>query len=180
MKSRITYPDLVLAIATTMHGFAFVLFEGPLTPFDWGVVRVRKSNKNAVILARVKRLIERYHPECMVLEDLTPRMARHSSRIRAFSLRLEHLAATDAMDIYRYDRASIRRCFAPIGARTKVEIGHAIAQQIPAFQHRLPPLRKIWMSEDARQSLFDAAALGMTHMLRTSPKQGNASREGRV
>lgn len=41
------------------------------------------------------------------------------------------------------------------GAFTKYEIAKAIARRIPAFAHRLPRLRKLWMSEDPRQGLFD-------------------------
>jgi len=32
-----------------------------------------------------------------------------------------------------------------------------------AFRDRLPPLRKAWMSQDPRISVFDAAALALTH-----------------
>ena len=60
----------------------------------------------------------------------------------------------------------MKECFASVGAGTKYEIAKAIATQIPAFAHRLPRLRKIWMSEDPRQSLFDAAALGLTFFAR--------------
>jgi|SRR5690348_15036174 hypothetical protein len=37
-----------------------------------------------------------------------------------------------------------------------------IASHIPVFQPLLPPPRKIWNSEDARMSIFDAAALALT------------------
>lgn len=49
--------------------------------------------------------------------------------------------------------------FWPLDAHTKYEIAQVIARQLPAFAHRLPRLRKIWMSEHPRQSWFDEVAL---------------------
>jgi len=54
------------------------------------------------------------------------------------------------------------------GAETKYEIAQAVAGIIPAFKHRLPPIRKIWQSEDERQSLFDAASLGIAYYVTTN------------
>lgn len=162
-----TYPNLVLAITPTARGFAFVLFEGPLAPHDWGLTEIRSKPKNTRTIERVRQIIERYHPHTLVIPDCASRSARRSPRIRALALALKHLALAQQMDVQQLDRATIRRCFVSVGARTKVEIAHAIAREIPAFKHRLPPVRKIWMSEDSRQWLFDAAALGLTHYAST-------------
>ena len=53
----------------------------------------------------------------------------------------------------------MRTCF---GLTAKREIAQSIAQEIPELEPRLPPVRRIWMSEDARMNIFDAVALGMT------------------
>ena len=45
---------------------------------------------------------------------------------------------------------------------TKREIAEAIVREFPELEPRLPPVRKIWMSEDVRMSIFDAAALAIT------------------
>jgi hypothetical protein len=45
---------------------------------------------------------------------------------------------------------------------TKGGIAETIAKHIPAFDRFLPPRRKLWMSEDVRMGLFDAAALAFT------------------
>ena len=66
----------------------------------------------------------------------------------------------------RYSRDDVRQVFAEFGAKTKPEIAAAIVAAIPAFSHKLPPARKIWTSEDGRQLLFDAAALGWVTYLR--------------
>ncbi|MEF8699268.1 MAG: hypothetical protein V5B33_08065 [Candidatus Accumulibacter sp. UW20] len=162
-----TQPTFVLALYPTSHGFAFVLFEGPDAPFDWGIKEVRQKSKNSKVLDDVKVLIERYHPEVLVLQNTDQGQARRAARIRRLSCMLGHLALSLHMEVYQFTRAELRDCFASVGAVTKYEIAKAIATQIPAFAHRLPRVRKLWMSEDPRQSLFDAAALGLTYYART-------------
>ncbi len=158
-----TQLNFVLALSPTSHGFAFVLFEGPDAPFDWGVKEVRQKRKNAKVLDDVKALIELYHPAVLLLPDVDGGKVRRAARIRRLSRMLGHLALSEQIEVHHFTRADIRACFASVGAVTKYEIAKAIALQIPAFEHRLPRVRKLWMSEDPRQSLFDAAALGLTY-----------------
>lgn len=153
----------VLAFYPTTHGFAFVLFEGARAPFDWGVRELRGTRKNARTLSALKRLIDRYHPETVVIENTSRLHSRRVERIKRLHRMIRHLAETEQIDVYRYTRTDVRACFAPVGAVRKHEIAEAIATVIPAFAHRLPPKRKLWMSEDPRQGLFDAAGLGLTY-----------------
>lgn len=171
-------PDLVLALYPTSRGFGFVLFEGPESPFDWGVRDIKKKHKNEQTVAAIKKLIDQYRPEVLVIEDTSDRRSRRTSRIRKLYRMLTHLAETEYVDIGRCTKKETLACFAPVGARTKYEIAAAIAAQIPAFEHRMPPKRKPWMSEDPRQSLFDAAALGLTYFAwhKRSPYTGDLLR----
>lgn len=161
----------VLAVVPTCHGYSFVLFEGPEAPFDWGTKDIRGEEKNAKTLDGVKAIICRYQPETLVLEEMA-QGTRRTARIRRLVRMLVHLADTEGVAVARYSRRDIRACFLSVGAKTKYEIAKAIANQIPAFLHRLPPIRKIWMSEDPRQSLFDAAALGITHYVSRAAREG--------
>jgi len=160
---RITYPDLMLAVSLSARGFAYVFFEGSETPFDWGVVEIKGKEKNQRTGKQVEKLLRCFRPHALILEDLRPKAAKRPDRTKKLSLHLQHLAHCEGIDVAIYDRAAIRRAFAPLGARTKVEIADAIALAVPAFGHRLPPVRRLWMNEDPRQMLFDAAALGLTH-----------------
>lgn len=153
--------NLVLSIYPTSRGYAFVLFEGPQSPYDWGVKDIRKKGKNEATLKGVRALIERYRPDHLIIEDYTEKGSRRSSRIRRLYRMVTHLVESEFIEVSRISRDAIRACFASVGARKKYDIAQAIARQIPALAHRLPRLRKIWMSEDPRQSLFDAAALGI-------------------
>lgn len=157
---------LVLSIYPFSRGFAFVLFEGPESPFDWGVKEIKEKHKNTKTLEEIKKIIDRYRPEVLVIEDTTDKGSRRTSRIRKLYRMLVHLAETEYVDLYRCSKIEVQRCFTSVGARTKYEIAKAIATRIPAFAHRIPRLRKPWMSEDPRQSLFDAAALGLTYFSR--------------
>ena len=166
--------NLVLSIYPFSRGFAFVLFEGPESPFDWGVKEIKEKHKNTKTLDAIKRLIDRYRPEVLVIEDTIGKETRRTSRIRKLYRMLVHLAATEYVELRRITKTEVKACFLSVGASTKYEIAKAIATQIPAFVHRMPPIRKPWMSEDPRQSLFDAAALGIAYFTRgiRSPYQG--------
>jgi hypothetical protein len=60
-----------------------------------------------------------------------------------------------------YPMKKIREYFAYRNALTKYEIALHIAKIIPAFSYQIPPKPTIWRSEDARQGLYDAAAVGL-------------------
>jgi Holliday junction resolvasome RuvABC endonuclease subunit len=163
LLSNKQFESFVLAIYPSSRGFAFVVFEGPESPFDWGAKEFRGSDKNARSLNAIRELIERYRPDAIVIEDFTEDDARRSPRIRRLYRSIVALAQTECIDLFRYSKTQVRHSFGAAGVTTKHDIATAIARHIPAFGHRLPRFRKIWMSEDGRQNLFDAAALGLTH-----------------
>jgi Holliday junction resolvasome RuvABC endonuclease subunit len=162
MKQKTTR-DLVLALYPTSRGFAFVLFEGPETPFDWGVKDIKGPKKNAKCIDAIEKLIEEYPVQAIIIENTNENGSRRSERIRRLYRSIAHLAESRNLDIEWYSRREIRETFAGAGAATKYEIATLIAQRMPGFTHRLPRLRKLWMSEDPRQSLFDAIALGIVY-----------------
>lgn len=156
--------SLVLAFSPSTHGYAFVLFEGSASPVDWGVHEIRgRAEKNRKTIEALRKLIALYHPETLVLEDTRDQESRRHSRIKRLQSRLRHLAHSAGIDVKLYGRSAVRAAFLSTGAVTKHEIAEAIAEMITAFAHRLPRKRKLWMSEDPKQSLFDAAALGLTY-----------------
>ena len=173
---------LVLAFYPTTSGYAFVLFEGPDAPFDWGVVEVRTGDKNERTIDSLRRLLGRYHPDVVAIEDVSTTRPRRCPRIRRLYQRIEHAVISDGVELFRCPRNEVRSTFVEAGAVTKHEIAEAIADMIPAFAHRLPPRRKIWMSEDPRQGLFDAAALGIAYFAHTDLGEDDAdacARDGR-
>ena len=160
--ASLAYRGLLLAVHPTSRGFGWVLFESPLSPVDWGIASAR-SGRNARLLARFERLLNRYDPAILVLEEFESGSAKRAVNIQMLCRSMIHLASCKGMDTKIYNRAVIRTVFSNIGAATRYEIAQAIAQRIDAFSHRLPRYRKPWIPEDPRQSLFDAAALALTY-----------------
>lgn len=74
--------------------------------------------------------------------------------------------------IYAFSRAQVRLAFAYLDITTKQAIAEAIAKHILAFERCVPPIRKPWMSEDARMGLFDAAALVWTYSYQLTQVDG--------
>lgn len=157
--------SMVLSVYLNHRGFTFVLFEGPESPFDWGA-RGSRQRTGTEIVAEVKKMIDRYRPEVLVIEDTSVKGSRRTPRIRRMYRKLMHLAQVEYVDLCRFSRAEVRGTFVAVGASTKYEIAKAIAAQVPAFAHRVPRPRKAWEGPDRREHLFDAAALGLTFYAR--------------
>ena len=152
---------LVLAIYPITRGFAFVVFEGPSTPYDWGVFGVRGEKKNLRCVQRAAQLFAAFGPDTLVLQDMSERGTYRVERIRTLNEDIGLLAQTQGMQVFSYSRRHVRQFFTSPG--TKELIAHEISKEIPAFSHLLPPKRRIWMSENPRMGIFDAAALAWVH-----------------
>jgi hypothetical protein len=153
---------LVAAIYLNSRGFAFVLFEGPLAPRDWGAVEARGKDKRARLLARIDGLLSRYKPDVLVLQNTSHNGTHRPHRIRHLNEAVAETAERYGLQVLSFSRAEVREHFAYLGSVTKDTIAAAIAKRIPAFERFVPPPRKLWKSEDARMGIFDAAALVLT------------------
>ena len=161
MKGRKRY-NLVLAVYPSARGFAFVVFEGPLSPVDWSVREIRGRHKNQKCLIGIAALFVRFQPEALVLQDMSAAGTRRACRLRELNATIAELAGERGVPVFTYSRAQVQEAFEPFGFTSKRVIAEAIAKHIPVFDRYLPPVRKPWMSEDARMALFDAVALALT------------------
>jgi hypothetical protein len=153
---------LILAIFPSVRGFGFALFHGAWTPLDWGF-RHADGDKNQACLKGVRKLIDDYAPDILVLEDHAGEGSHRSERVEALIDDVAELANCKGITVASYSRDRIRECFAEFGATTKYEIARAISRSLPEFPPQLPPERKIWLPEDYRMSIFDAVSLIFTH-----------------
>jgi hypothetical protein len=153
---------LVLGVHPTSRGFGWALFESPLSPVDWGLAS-SKRGRNARLLARFERLLNRVQQDTVVLESYGEHESRRPERARLLCRGILHMASTKGMETAVYSRTAINSCFANVGASTRHEIAQAIASHIAVFGHLMPRKRSPGDSGDARQALFDAAALAITH-----------------
>lgn len=156
------YTGLVLAVHPTLHGFGWVLFENTANPVAWAIVR-NKHTHHERLLASFRRLLAHYEPAVLVLEVFDSGESRRSARIQSLCRAMLREAEVRKIERRVFERETIRAAFARFGAMTRSEIASVIAQRVDSFAHRLPPRRRIWNSQDARQSLFDAAALAVTY-----------------
>jgi hypothetical protein len=164
--------ELVLAVYPYSRGISFTLFEGPLSPLDWGTKQIRGPQKNALTLEAAKLLIEIHQPDVLVLQTYSGTHGRRAKRVQRLQRLIKNHATAQVIDVFSYTRKDIKACFADVGAVTRYEIAQSIASQIAAFSKRLPPVRQLWESEDARMGLFDSASLAMTFYCRNGDSLG--------
>jgi hypothetical protein len=153
--------DRVLSIYPHARGFTYTVFEGPMSPVDWGMKQIRGDNQNARCLATAKRLIEAARPAILALEKCSPPGRRRATQVGRLQRLLQAHAASQAIDVRVFTRKEIHGCFEALGATTRYERAQVIASQVTAFSDRLPPPRKTWMPENPKMRLFDAAAVAM-------------------
>jgi hypothetical protein len=166
--------NLVLAVYPNTRGFGFVLFEGVFSPVDWGIVRARGTDKNHSCLTRFERMVSWQRPDVLILEDMTVEGCRRYARIRDLNQAIAEAAAREKILSIQYTVARVRDYFAQLSAFTRYARAEFIADHITVFRPLLPPPRKIWNSEDARMSIFDAAALALTFFNRAVERQFEA------
>lgn len=152
---------LVLSIYVNTRGFAFILFEGRLSPFDWGIRETRGPKKCRVCLARITQLFDRYAPDALVIQDTSEQGTERARWICRLNTSIAALAKDRDIPVFAYSRDQVRGAFEGHGCPNKQSLAGLIAKHIPAFEQYIPPPRKPWMSEDRRMGLFDAAALAL-------------------
>jgi hypothetical protein len=151
--------DMVLAVYPNTRGFAFVVFEGQLSPVDWGIKIIRGQRKQSQCLRHIEKLLIRYEPDAVILQDMSAAGTPRAPRIQKLNSAVEELCERIGLPTYKFSRSEVRNAFSYLGIVTKQSIAEAIAKHVSAFERYLPPVRKPWMTEDARMGLFDAAAL---------------------
>src|SRR5713101_2362978 len=82
----------VLAIDPYYQGFGFAVLEGTGSLIAWGMRKATKD-KNARCLTEIAKLISRYRPEVVALEDYAGRRSHQSARVLELIAGIEALAA---------------------------------------------------------------------------------------
>lgn len=153
--------ELSLSIYLNTRGFAFVVFEGHLSPFDWGIREIRGPRKRNGCLLRIRQIVDRYAPNDLVIQDTSEHGTQRARWITTLNASIRVLAKDRDIPVSAYSRDQVRNTFERYECPNKHSLAELIAKHIPAFERYVPPPRKPWMSEDRRMALFDAAALGL-------------------
>jgi len=154
----------VLAIDPTSRGFGFVVLEGPATLVDWGVRSV-PGNHQRTFVGKVREIIVLYQPDVLVLEDCNAPSTRRRHRVRKLIDEVVCTVKGTGLNTYRVSVRDVRVLFGSNAAKERVAT--TVAEHFPELAPRLPPKRKIYMSEAERMAIFDAAAFGLTYYFRT-------------
>jgi Holliday junction resolvasome RuvABC endonuclease subunit len=160
-------PGVVLAVHPTSRGFGWVVFEGPLALANWGTARAKKKNRNAQCIKRFEKLLNQYQPRTLVLEKFENAEPPRSERLQLLARTMQGFAANRDIETPIYSRTEVGQIVARDANATRHEIAGAVAKLLPILEDRMPPARRLWQPEDSRQSLFDAAALAITHSVVT-------------
>ncbi|MGD1083034.1 MAG: hypothetical protein ABR881_32370 [Candidatus Sulfotelmatobacter sp.] len=147
---------LVMGFFPNARGYAFAVFEGPLSPVDWGISEMSGSERTQARLRRLSKVLDRNAPDVLVLRGAPP-----NERLRQLCKAAAALAKSRGIVTFRVSREQVREAFAYVGSPTRYAIAEAIAKDIQTFAPLLPRPRKIWNGEDRRMGLFDAAALAL-------------------
>jgi Holliday junction resolvasome RuvABC endonuclease subunit len=153
----------ILAVHPASHGLGWALFERPLALSDFGITSA-KGNRSGKYLERFAELLDGYKPSVLVLEKVSKEDARHSNRIHELEEAMRGMANSRGIEIHTYDRGEVGLVVTGNEKATRHEIAVAVSEQVPIPRSRLPKKRKLWEPEHHRQCLFDAAALGITHI----------------
>jgi len=143
---------LVLGVHPSSRGFGWVLFDGPISPFDWGTADVRGGNTEALL--RLDEICEKYTPHALTLEEFE--QSRRVLRTRQLCGAIIALAEARRISVHRYSREEIQTAHFP--ARTRQEVAEHVAARIGLLARRLPKPRKLWDGEHPNMALFCAAA----------------------
>ena len=149
----------VLAIDPYSRGVGFAVLEGQACLIDWGLRTTGRAD-NAKAARVIGKLIDRFRPDVLVLEDWDSDGARRCARVQKL---LDRIAADEGTRVLV--RLVTRREIRAIGPlpQTGTKRGRAcfLAERFPELQAFLPPVRKPWMPEDDRMSIFDALSFAV-------------------
>ena len=156
-----TDTQLVLSLCPNARGIGYACVEMPQKLIDSGVLTIRPIC-NGKILERVKKFIEFYKPQLIIVKDYDKSSYRSKRGIELVEA-ITAYATQINVPVTRYTRQQIQNVFELFGAKSKYEIAQKIIIPFPQLATRAPKLRKPWMAEDYYMGEFDAIALALTH-----------------
>jgi hypothetical protein len=125
---------LVLSLYLNTRGLSFILFEGALAPYDWGIFEIRGQTKDRQVLDKVNRLFNRYMPDVLVMQDMGPDGTRRAWRLEALNEAIGTVAGQRGVPMFAYSRAEVYNAFESQGFTNKQTLAGLIAKHIAAFE----------------------------------------------
>src|SRR5437763_1697402 len=129
----------VLAIDLYTRGFCFAVLETREHLLDYGS-RIATGDRTQEILQSLDKIIVRYKPEVLVMEDCPPKESKRCKRIQGIVWAIINLASSRKLYVYRFTRERVRHTFAATG-KTKYDIAAEIGRRYMHLAKRIPPKR---------------------------------------
>lgn len=157
------HPIRIFSLDPTTKGFGYAVFELPFRLVEWGLAHIA-GDKYAGAVSRFEKLLDRFRPDVVVLEDATAPGSRRNPRVRRLIDTLVKVARDRRVKVATVARRAMLEHFAPDGERaTKHSVARRLAEFFPELAPHLPPPRRPWQSQDERTAIFDALALAVTY-----------------
>jgi len=157
----------VLAVDPFSRGVGFAVLEGQDHLIDWGIRSTGRAD-NAKSARVIDKLIDRFRPDVLVLENCNAAGSRRCRRVQTL---LSRIAATEGRRVLV--RLVTRRQIRAIGPLplTSTKQGRAsfLAERFPDLEALVPPARKRWSPEHDRMAIFDALSFAVA-CVRTTKK----------
>jgi hypothetical protein len=163
LMTRALFPPariLALDVHPTRYGYA--VLELPAELLDWGVRRqyLRNAPRSVNWVRKSFRdLLDRWRPSLIVTKELSKPA---TSRLKRISASLVAEARCFGIPVRSVREAAILSTFGGGRFVTKYHMAQMLVQRFSFLAFLLPPLRKIYESQDYRMSIFAAVALALT------------------
>lgn len=160
----------VLALDVRPQRAGYAVFEGAGRLLDAGLT-IRRTG--ADIQGQLKAVFQIYRPHVLLIRRIERRSRRNHPRTRVNLRTARRLAFALNIRIVQISEQQIRAYFENADVYSKYQIASSLASTFPELAHRLPPARKLWQSERARMSIFDAVSYGVAYFALLSTTDGN-------
>lgn len=160
----------LMAVAPATHGFGYVVMEGGNSLVDWGV-KIVKRDKNNGCLRWVDKLAEHFQPDVLVLQNTRTKDSRRSKRIQELTGQMIEWARGRKLKVAKYSGRTVTSLLSEGGKGTKHSIAERMAGLFPEeLGPCLPKRRRIWMAENRKMAIFEAAALAVVFRMKKAQK----------
>ncbi len=151
-----------MSVALSTKGLGYAVMEGENVFIAHGHKIVEGGDKNVKSFGWIKKLIDRYQPGVLVLQDVAAKDSRRHPRIKSLHRQVMRLAAKHKLTVKLVSGKQVRDLLLGNPKGTKQEMAELLAGKFPdELASRLPPKRKPWKSEDSRMDIFEAVALAV-------------------
>lgn len=151
----------ILAISLSSNGFGYAAMEGNNRLVGYGNMVIKK-NKNVRALAYIDKIVIRYQPNVLVLQDVNAEGTYRHERIKKLHGSVVDIAKKRHIDMVMISGKELRNHLLGNAVGTKQEMAELLAHRFPdELAARVPRKRKPWTSEDSRMDTFNAVGLAV-------------------